>query len=173
MKIEFKSEIYNLGQIHLNELKRYEMINDYIYKQIQIGGCGELIERMILDYLTIRSGYTNIKKSPTNSKWDFELTDDCTVRVDVRRVSPTNTICLGHTSGALKKLIWEDKAKVLNNGGYFCVKLCEYKMVLFYISAKTLLNYVYEHPNFELKNEVPIKILNEKFWKTLNVPLDN
>ena len=82
MKIEFKSEIYNLGQIHLNELKRYEMINDYIYKQIQIGGCGELIERMILDYLTIKSGYTNIKKSPTNSKWDFELTDDCTVRVD-------------------------------------------------------------------------------------------
>ena len=173
MKIEFKSEVYNLGQIHLNELKRYEMINDYIYKQIKIGGCGELIERMILDYLTIKSGYTNIKKSPTNSKWDFELTDDCTVRVDVRRVSPTNTICLGHTSGALKKLICEDKAKVLNNGGYFCVKLCEDKMVLFYISAKTLLNYVYEHPNFELKNEVPIKILNEKFWKTLNVPLDN
>ena len=173
MKIEFKSEVYNLGQIHLNELKRYEMINDYIYKQIKIGGCGELIERMILDYLTIKSGYTNIKKSPTNSKWDFELTDDCTVRVDVRRVSPTNTICLGHTSGALKKLIWEDKAKVLNNGGYFCVKLCEDKMVLFYISAKTLLNYVYEHSNFELKNEVPIKILNEKFWKTLNVPLDN
>jgi len=46
-------------------------------------------------------------------------------------------------------------------------------MVLFYISAKSLLNYVYEHPNFELKNEVPVKILNEKFWKTLNVPLDN
>jgi hypothetical protein len=173
MKIEFKSEVYSLGEISLKELKRYKMINDYVYNQVRVGGCGELIERIILDYLTTKSGYTNIKKSPANSKWDFELTDDPTVRVDVRRVSPTNTIYLGHTSGNLKKLIWEDKAEVLNNGGYFCIKLCDDKMVLFYISAKSLLNYVYEHPNFELKNEVPVKILNEKFWKTLNVPLDN
>jgi hypothetical protein len=72
MKIEFKSEVYSLGEISLKELKRYKMINDYVYNQVRVGGCGELIERIILDYLTTKSGYTNIKKSPANSKWDFE-----------------------------------------------------------------------------------------------------
>ena len=63
MKIEFKSEVYSLGEISLKELKRYKMINDYVYNQVRVGGCGELIERIILDYLTTKSGYTNIIRS--------------------------------------------------------------------------------------------------------------
>ena len=172
MKIEFKSEIYNLGEITLKELNSRH-ISPYVYNLLRRGGNGEMIEMIMMDYLQVWHEYTNIKKSLPNSKWDFELTNDETVRVDIRRVSPSNTIYLGHTSGNLKSLIWEDKAEVLNNGGYFCVKLCEDRMIVFFISAKKILDYVATHPNLELKNEVPIKILNEKFWKTLNVPIDN
>lgn len=169
MKLEFQSEIYNFGEISLQELNDNH-ISPYIYNLLRRGGNGEMIEMIMMDYLQLWCKYTNIKKSAPNSKWDFYLTDDETVRVDIRRVSPSNTVYLGHTSGNLKSLIWEDKAEVLNNGGYLCVKLCEDKMILFFISAKKLLDYIESHPSLELKNEVQLKILNERFWKTLNIP---
>ena len=156
--VELKNDIYHLGGITLQKLIEINWMTKKIWGYISKGN-GELIEQLTLDYFKEQVGYTNIKKTKAGEFWDFELTNDPTCKVDIRRCGQ-DELNLGYTSGGLANKPWQEKAEKLENGGYLCVEFRGENMHLFYVSAKYLLD-----SKFECGNKPSLTSLKNRFSK--------
>lgn len=144
MKITFKQGAYKLMTIPFEKLDG-KYLTGYIWKELSKGGHGELIEKIVIDYLIKECGYTNIKVSDPGELWDFSLKNNCRSKIDVRRCG--ETVNLGHTSASLQKKNWICKATQLENGGYLVVAFQSNSLVLYYLSAKFLLDNLIANSN--------------------------
>ena len=164
MKLKLKNEIGLVADIPYNKLKKY--IAQWTWDRIMDGGHGELIEESSWLSLTKILNYTNLIRKSRMDFWDIELSDDNTIRIDIRRISKDGTINLGHTSGSRSRLGWENKADELKNGGYLAILLQKKNMGIYYIPASILLD-----SGIKTSNEVSINRLNARF-SGLNIPID-
>lgn len=162
MKLKFKNEMYKFKTVTYDYLESKKYVTPWIWNLLRDGGNGELIERLVIDFLLSDCKYSNIKKSPKGEMWDFSLINDETVKVDVRRCG-SDSINLGHTSSGLQKKLWVHKAEELENGGYLAVSITEKNLSLYYLSANILLE-----SNFETLNEAKLQRINMRFG--LDIP---
>jgi len=165
MKLKLKNEIGLVANIPYNKLETY--ITQWTWDRIMDGGNGELIEELSWLSLTTILNYTNLSRKSRKDFWDIELSDDNTIRIDIRRISKGGTINLGHTSGSRSRLEWKNKAEELMNGGYLAILLQKKNMGIYYIPASILLN----SKDFETANEVSINRLNTRFSGS-KIPID-
>lgn len=162
--MKLKNQMGLVANVPYNKLKKY--IAQWTWDRIMEGGHGELIEELSWLSLNEILNYTNLTRKSRKDLWDIELSDDTTIRIDIRRISKNHTINLGHTSGSGSRLGWENKADILMNGGYLAILLQKKNMGIYYIPASTLLN-----SKIEISNQVDIHRLNARF-SGLNIPID-
>ena len=157
MKLKLNNnEMYMLDLVHCDDLSKY--ITPWLWDKLRLGGNGEFLEDLVIDYLIDGRNYTNINRSPRGELWDFELKDKPECKVDVRRFGK-DTIYLGNTSSNLRKTSWRNKATTLQDGGYLGVCIHQRHMGLYYLPAQLFLN----SKNLESSNDFSISRLKSRF----------
>lgn len=164
MILKLKNQMGLVNNVPYSKVKTY--IAPWTWERMMEGGHGELIEELTWLSLTTICDYSNLTRKGRADFWDIELSNDDTIRVDIRRISKEGNINLGHTSGTRSRIDWEYKADELMNGGYFGILLQKTNMGIYYIPANILLN-----SGIKTSNEVPVARLNARF-SGLNIPLD-
>lgn len=114
-----------------------DKINPWLMDKLKNGGHGEIIEELTMEFLNNR--YCNIKRSNKNESYDFKTSSKCLV--DVRRVSPKNTVNLGYTNAKSANIHWRKKSEFLENGGYLIVNISNNSFGLHFLKSKSLLKF--------------------------------
>ena len=102
MILKLKNQMGLVDNVPYNKLKKY--IAPWTWERMMEGGHGELIEELTWLSLTTICNYSNLTRKSRVDFWDIELSNDDTIRVDIRRISKENTINLGHTSGTRSRI---------------------------------------------------------------------
>ena len=124
-------------EIPRKNLSKY--ITSWMWKKLQVGGRGEIVEDVLMEYILNDMKCTNIKRTSRVESCDFYFKKNKDKRVDIRRIGKDGTMYLGYTSMSMQSESWTDKARSLKSGGYLAVEFEDGGIKVFYVPAKWML----------------------------------